>query len=300
MSFDIRTLKQFLKIAETRSMSRAADELLVTQPALSYSIRNLENLLGTRLFNRTSGGLIVTEAGERLEQHARAIVKAVEQAEADLRHLDREPSGPVSIGITIGLAGLLSIPILDEVRRRHPRIFLSIVEMPSGALLAMLKAGEIDLAVSYVSENSKLVVKDKLADHQYHLCGRRDEVERLGVRQVALRQICRLPLVMMSRRNGQRALIEAAVARESRELDVVAEIDSSSGLKRAMLAGYGFSVFPQAALQPELDQGLLSAIPIVEPEIWRPLYLSALPRALPSGGVRALREVVRTVIGTLG
>lgn len=296
MSFDIRHLRHFLRATETRSISRAAEDLCVTQPALSYSIRNLELSLGTRLFNRLPGGLELTETGVRFEIHARSILRAVEQARTDLMQLDSDPAGPVHLGITIGLAELLTIPTLELVRRKYPRLFLSITESPSGQLVEKLKIGEIDIALTFIAEAETLLKTERVANDQYFLCGRKDKIDAIGAQSIPAADLGKFPLVMMSQQNGQRTLVEAAAAKMAGSLDIVAEIDTTAGLKRAMLAGLAFSMFPLPSLFPEYQQGLIGALPVVEPEIRRPLFISMLPHSGQIGGVRAVGGVVRELV----
>ncbi|MGQ7791066.1 LysR family transcriptional regulator [Faunimonas sp. B44] len=299
MSFDLRQARHFLAACDSGSITRAADETCVTQPALSHSIRKLEESLGTKLFNRLPSGLELTESGRRFEVHARSIIRAVEQAQSDLRHLDNDPVGPINLGVTIGLAELVTIPMIERVRNRFPGITLSITESSSGQIVEKVKIGALDVALSFVSPTELLPRKEKLANDQYLLCGRRDRMEELGLKEIRVLDLVKLPMVMMGTHNGQRSLVESEIGRQGGKLNVVAEIDTTSGLKRAMLAGLAFSAFPLPSLYPELQRGIFAAIPIVEPIIRRPLYLLTLPHGLQFGSVRAVAGELRSLVAEI-
>lgn len=297
--FDLRHLKHFLKAAEYGSMSLAGEDLGLTQPTLSTSIRKLEEALGHTLFERTRNGLILTDMGRRFEAHARAILRSVEHAKTDLNETHGNPSGNVRVGIAIGLSELLSIEIIQRVKDCHPNINITIFEESSGQLVDMLKTSAVDLAVSFAENTLSTISQHLVAEDAYYLCGLPEQIEALGTDAFRVADLGSVPLVMMTQANGQRTLVENAARKAGVSLDIVAELNSSSGLKRAMKAGLGLSAFPAPSLYPELGKGELKAIPLVEPAIVRPLFLLSQQHGRHVPRIRAVRTVMVELIDAM-
>lgn len=300
MTISISALRQFVALAESGSMSRAAESLALTQPALSYSVRRLEESYGAKLLLKEGAQFILTDAGRLLRNHARKILRSIDRAVDDMSTSDRITTA-VSLGITSGLADILSMPLVEEASRLFPNVMLTVREAPSGPLLDSVAAGVIDLAICFVPKPMRNGASQKILEHDYHLCGDREAILDLRLAEISVREVCQHPLVMMDRRNGQRFLLEAEAARQGLSLNVVAEIDSSQSLRRAVIAGLGFSIFTKPSLRKELSAGMLLSVPIVEPRISRPLFISTGVGSEHRPWVAEIRrmafDVVRSVVG---
>jgi LysR family nitrogen assimilation transcriptional regulator len=151
---ELKQLRYFLTVAEHGGFSKAAVVLSIAQPVLSRQIRCLEEELGTELLYRNGRGIMVTEAGERLAQHARAIIGSEMQARADIDALCASPSGKLAIGLPPTAAPVLSAPLIARFRESHPRIKLRVQEGFNGHVLEWLSSGRVDVAVLYKRRNS--------------------------------------------------------------------------------------------------------------------------------------------------
>lgn len=142
-----RRLRHFLTTYELGSIGQAADRLLLTQPALSKSIRQLEDELGVRLFDRTTLGVVPTAYGEALAHHAKAIEAEIRRAEAQLASMRGKAEGRVAVGVGPAIAGRLMPLATMSLHRQHARIALSVTEGLVDTLIPLLRRGEIDVAV---------------------------------------------------------------------------------------------------------------------------------------------------------
>ncbi len=142
-----RRLRQFLAVYELGSIGQAADKLLLTQPALSKSLRSLEDELGVRLFDRTPVGVVPTVFGDTLAMHAKGIEAQLRQAEAAIGALRGKAKGHVVVGIGPSVAPNLMPLATLSLQRLHPAIELSVVEGLVDDLLPQLRRGQIDVAV---------------------------------------------------------------------------------------------------------------------------------------------------------
>ncbi|MBK1615823.1 LysR family transcriptional regulator [Rubrivivax gelatinosus] len=138
---DSRALALFLAVADTLSFRQAAQTLHMTQPPLSRAIRELEERLGLRLFERDTRGVALTEAGQLLLPHARAVARSLHEAQAALARVrERAAPAPLRLGVT----SAVELPVL---RRLQGRLALKLVSDTSPRLVRQLRAGRLDAAV---------------------------------------------------------------------------------------------------------------------------------------------------------
>jgi DNA-binding transcriptional LysR family regulator len=142
-----RRLKHFLTIYELGSIGQAAEKLLLTQPALSKSVRLLEDSLGVQLFERTTLGVVPTVFGKALALHAKAIEAQVRHAEAQIASLRGTAKGQVTVGIGPSIASAIMPIATLRIQERQLGIELSVTEGLVDDLIPALRRGEIDLAI---------------------------------------------------------------------------------------------------------------------------------------------------------
>jgi len=145
---ELRHLRYFVAIAEERNFTRAAERLWVTQPGLSSQIRRLEAELGVRLFERHTRGVELTEAGTLFLERARATLAAAELASAVGHDLGEGLLGAVRVGVSAGLPPPRASAIAYRFFQSRPRVELTVIEGPTGALLRALEDGRLDLVMA--------------------------------------------------------------------------------------------------------------------------------------------------------
>jgi DNA-binding transcriptional LysR family regulator len=144
-TLDIDVLKSVVAVADTGTITLAAPRVGRTPAALSMQIKKLEETLGHLLFDRTSGGMRLTAAGERLMPHARRLIDAERAALEEFRTPDLE--GEVTVGIIDDFAGVSLTSVLAAFAKSHPRVMVNVTMGPSAELAPKLDRGEVDLAV---------------------------------------------------------------------------------------------------------------------------------------------------------
>ena len=147
MSIDPRALQRFLAVCREGSIGGAARRLNVTQPAVSTTILQLEETLGTTLFSRSRTGIVLTSAGEALRRRARALETLLEQAEREVELVQSDAAGPLAIGGTPGALASLVPRAVSAIKELYPAFELQIVEHADDQLSEMLRSGQIELAV---------------------------------------------------------------------------------------------------------------------------------------------------------
>ncbi len=276
-------LRHFLLIAEHGTFTAAAVRAHLSQPALTASIRRLEEELDARLFDRGRTGARLTPAGSALLPHARAAVVAVDEGTRTVRSLETLEAGEVRVGGGATACTYLLPPVLSAFRRKHPKVALRLRELPEDLALDAFDRGELDL----------LVVGGKRGD-----LFRREEVLLVAAPGV---DAAALPFVTFPRGSATRTLLD----RHFPGADVVMEVSGISTVKGSVRAGLGVALMTRSAVATDLELGRLVVVPDPRTPIPRPLRLvhrgvdrlsaaaRQLRRMLLEGAPRAAKRVDR-------
>ncbi|MDR3532365.1 MAG: LysR substrate-binding domain-containing protein [Rhodopila sp.] len=291
---DSRRLLYFLRIAESGSFSQAAASLGVAQPALSHHVRQLEEYLGTTLLIRRARGVVVTEAGAKLMEHARVIVEGMERAEQELRSGAQQIVGAVNLGLASSIAASLAPRLLRDIRERHPGIVLHIIEGTSTALAEWVKADRLDLAV-----NLEGVAQDRAAhlfNEDLYFVGPPGSFAHLGCADIEFADVVTYPLVVPTRPHSMRRLIERTAAERGLSIRIALEIDGHESLKAVLTSGLGCSILSWAAIHVESAEGKISASRIVNPIMRRTVVLDTSPRGRSSRATMVVGDAIREAV----
>ncbi|RJF92707.1 LysR family transcriptional regulator [Noviherbaspirillum saxi] len=294
---DLRQLRYFIVLANQQHFGRAANVLHVAQPALTRQIQLLEEELGVQLFVRHARGATPTEEALFLLERASFLLRYAEQLKQDMMARQRDPRGPVAVGLSPGLALLLAVPLTRAVHRRMPDVRLRIVEGLAQSLQGMLLQGTVDLAVlNYPAQGTNLVTFPLLTE-DICLIGRPDD-KRMHAPKAKLKQFGGLPLVMTGvAKSGVRLELEVGAARAGVELNQMVEVETVEVAKRLVRDGVGLTVHFAAAVKEDLEAGRLNAIPIEGLHLRR-IIARASDRP-PSRATEEMIDILRTVIEEL-
>ncbi|MES2185218.1 MAG: LysR substrate-binding domain-containing protein [Pseudomonadota bacterium] len=245
---ELRQLRYFVRTVELGSMGRAALDMDLVQSALSQQISRLEGELATRLLQRTSKGVVPTEAGMAFFREAQLTLRHAEQAARAARHA--RLSGTVSVGLAPTTASVLALPFMGAMRERYPDVRLHMVESLSGHLTSMLNARQLDLAILFAPQAARRwSVTPLLEEKLFLIRGRRllPPAEQASTRAVRTAALAEVDLILPTGTHGLRSVIDAAFLRARATPRLVAEIDSLAMLMEAVDAGFGATVQPGAA-----------------------------------------------------
>lgn len=243
---ELRQLRYFVRIVELGSMSRAALDLDLVQSALSQQISRLEGELSTRLLQRSSKGVVPTEAGLAFLREAQLTLRHAEQAVRAAQQ--SRLSGTVSVGLAPTTAAVLGVPLMQAMHARYPDVRLHLVESMSGHLTGMLNARQLDLAVLFDTGGARRWSVLPLLEEKLYLMRSRAAGVAHQVSAISMAGLQDVPLILPTGTHGLRSTLDAACARSNIKLQLVAEVDSLSILMDAVCAGLGSTVQPWAAL----------------------------------------------------
>ena len=291
---DLRQLRYFVAIVQSGSISRAALQLNVAQPALSMHVRNMELDLATPLLFRTAAGVKPTEAGLILFRHAHTILEQLEAAQQDIRGSAAEPRGEVRLGLPSSVGQILAVPLILAVREHAPKMTLCVAEAMSGYVLDWLRQGRMDLAMTFRPVDDRGLASQPLLTEELLLFGPADAALPAGPLPFA--QCGALPLILPSSGQGLRALIDEAATARGCPVVPGFELDAYPGIKLLVERGLGYSLLPAHACQAEVAEGRLRAWPLAPP------LLSTVHLARPTDRPlsRAAQAVERLCVATMG
>ena len=297
---ELRQLRYFLGVCEAGSLLKASTRLHIAQPALGQQIAALEDELGVKLFARSTRGMALTPEGRTFAEHAKVVLTDADRAKASVRSAATDPQGQVVLGLPTTVALAATVPIVQACRERYPRIQLQVIEAYSGFLREWLQMGRLDLALLFGDESDPDLLKRVLLEEPLAL------VTPPGAsalpKTLRLRHLQNMELVLPGREHGLRRIIDAACAQQGIALNVVAEIDSLTSVKKAVAAGVGHTILSQSSVMEEVASGQLQAITINESSMRRRVVCATRitrPTTLASAAVIGLAtDLIRGMVGS--
>lgn len=245
---ELRQLRYFVRVLELGSISRAALDLELVQSALSQQISRLESELSTRLLQRTSKGVVATEAGMAFFREAQLTLRHADQAvrAAQLARL----TGAVSVGLAPTTSAVLGLPLMRAMRERYPDVRLHIVEGMSGHLTSMLNSRQLDLTILFDTQAARRWSVLPLVEEKLFLIQTKSKTTKASkaVTRTRMADLKDIPLILPTGTHGLRSALDAAFARAKFKPQLAAEIDSLAMTMAAVEAGLGSTVQPWAAL----------------------------------------------------
>jgi LysR family nitrogen assimilation transcriptional regulator len=294
---DLKQLEYFRHVAELGSFTRAASFLSVVQPALSRQVRQLEIELGQNLFERNGRGVVLTDAGTRLLEHARGILTQVGRARQELEDQRNGDSGHFTLGLPPTLGRSVTVPLVKAFDRRLPNAQLATVEGLSAYIVEWLNLGRIDCALVYNALGSATLDLQPLLDEQLFLIA---PLPARGARKarksVTLAELADYPLNIPSRPHAMRMSVESALAGVDVKIKVAHEIECIPAIIDLVRQGHGYAVLPLNAVKstPWSDEVLVK--PILAPILRTSLSIATSAQRPRSPLLRKAVDVVRDVV----
>lgn len=231
-------LKSFLVLAELGRMSKAAERLGRTQPALSAQLARLEDELGEALFFRTSKGLVLTEAGELFRRYVEVAATALADGQEAVRALSGLERGELTVGGGATVTTYLLPPALRRFHERYPQIRLRVREQGSQAIIDGVLAGELDLGIVTLPVRAdRLHVEPWLEDELLLIVPPGHRLERK--KTFRWRDLEGHSLVLFEPGTAVRALIDEHLAREGVTVSIVMELRSIDAIQQMVREGIG-------------------------------------------------------------
>ncbi len=296
---DLKQLEYFRHVAELGSFTRAAAFLSVVQPALSRQVRQLEAELGQNLFERNGRGVVLTDAGSRLLEHARGILTQIGRARQELEDQRNGDSGHVALGLPPSLGSSVTVPLVKAFEKLLPNARLATVEGLSAYILEWLSLGRVDCALVYNATASATVDVQPLLEDQLFLiaplkAGAFGQSARGN--SITLAQLADYPLIIPSRPHAVRMSVENALANVDRKIRVAHEIECIPAVIDLVRQGHGYGVLPMNALKSTPWAEQIAVKPIISPVLKTSLSIATSAQRPKGPLMRKAIEVIRDIV----
>ncbi len=267
-----RRLKVFHTVARLLSFTKAAEALHMTQPAVTFQVRQLEEYFNTRLFDRTHNKVNLTPAGERVSEFAERIFDLYSEMENSVRDITGEISGALTIGASTTIAEYMLPALLGEFKNRYPDINLRLKVSNSEGIVSMVEHNVIDLGVVESPVSNKNLIVEVCHDDQLVVVAapQHELVKRGG--KVKATDIARYPFVSREEGSGTRDVITQYLIDQNvnpNEMNFCLELGSPEAIKGAVEAGMGITIISRSIINKELKLNTLCELQL-DPPLSRP------------------------------
>lgn len=261
---ELRQLRYFVAVADERHFTRAARTQFVSQPALSQQIQALEREVGAPLFDRLGRHVELTAAGRVLLEHARRVLREVENARAALEDVRGGVRGDLTIAtIQTANVGFL-VDVIARFHQTHPGVMVRVREERSDAVASVLRAGGAQLGLAYVPlEDAEDLCWTELYTEELVLVVPADDPR--AATSMATGQVADVPLIVppggYCLRQGVNDVLSEAGARQN----VVAEIAAIEGICAAVRSRMGCAILPARYVIPRAQREGLGVVRLIDP-----------------------------------
>jgi len=276
INYDLQQLQAFIAVAQRTSFRAAAEDLCLSQSALSRRVENLEYQLGTKLLERTTRRVALTQTGQIFLERARSAMDDLERAFFSVRDLSLRQSARVCIACVPSVSYYFLPAILQQYVQKFPAIRLSVIADTAHLALQSVLTGRADFGIGFLGSQDveidfKAILREDfvLAVHQNHPFARKARISWDEV-QSAVQAGERL--INVSSQSGNRLLVDTTLARHGKRIAGSFEVSHVHGLLGLVEAGLGIAAVPRLAM-PILDGGNLVAVKLHKPRIYRTLGL---------------------------
>ncbi len=264
-------LKIFHTVAQVKSFTKAAEILNLTQPAITFQIKNLEEEFSTRFFNRDQNRITLTETGKILCRYAEKILSEYERANIEIAKVTGVLGGEIRIGVASLLGRYLLPKLIGMFKQEYPNIEIIMLVGDSAHLVQKIQEHTVDLII--VSEPysvKNFVVKPFIDDeivviiHPEHKWAMRDLIE--------VEDFLKEPFIAREPGSGLREVYKNFLSSRNiglKNLNVVMTLGSSEALKSAVESGIGYTIISNIAVKREIELGVLKQVPVKEMNLRR-------------------------------
>jgi len=273
---DLRQLEIFVKVAELKSFSKAAQALRLTQPTISEHIRTLEQELGVRLLDRLGRGAEATRAGQLLLSHATRMLQLQRETLQAMDSFQGRLAGDLHVAAST-IPGEYVLPaLIGRFKEKFPDIVISLLIGDSRAVVDWVIDGRAEVAVvgarlGHRGIEYRELMPDELVvvvpvAHPWH-----------GKKEIALVDLRAEPMLLREQGSGTRAAFESALAQAGQDLStfrIVGEMGSTQAIKQAVKAGVGVSVISRRAVDEDSRSGLVWCLKIRDLKVTRAFHIA--------------------------
>lgn len=272
---DDHKLKVFSIVAETKSFSRASEIIRLTQPAVSLQIQALEEMYGTKLFNRSGCIITLTKSGKMLYKYAKEINSLYSAAEKEIGEFTGLTKGVISIGASSTLGNYVLPAVVAEFKKKFPKVGIHLHVGNTKNVVEYLNAGNVDVGLVEGEVNKQKLVIEKLFTDElvlimppYHNLAKRSSV--------SVMTLAKEPLIFREEGSGTRQMIEKYFQKHGispQHIKISLIMGSTGAIKGAVEEGLGVSIVSKWAAKKEKQYGTIKTAAFKEDKLLRDFCL---------------------------
>jgi len=264
MDIDLELHRIFREVAKTGSITKAAEKLFVSQSAVSQAVKQLENRIGGKLFNRSVRGVSLTVEGKVLFSHIDDAISLIENAESKFKDMIELKTGSIRIGASDTICNLYLLPILERFNRTHPEILISVTNRTTDESIDLLKHAKTDIAfvnLPFETDDSLEVIPVKEINDCF-VVG--EKYSFLADREMKLKELQDYPILMLEQASNSRRLMDMFLKDKGVEISPVIELGSLSLLSSFAKIGLGIALTIKEEVEEQLNRNELYQLSFTE------------------------------------
>jgi DNA-binding transcriptional LysR family regulator len=297
MEINLNLLRTFLRVAEHSSFRDASQEVYRSQSAVSAQIKQLEQQVGTALFQRTTRRVQLTTAGELLLRAAQRGMGEVELGLREIRETVDLQSGRVSLSCAPTIAGTRLPPILAAFERHYPTVHVFVRELNPAELFESVRRAEADFGIGPVIQSTDLDIQTILNEEIYALVPRR--LSATEGKTITLQQLACMPVLLLNHATALRAILDDAARRCGVTLTPKYECTQVQTLVTMAVTGLGSVILPKSVIPRRLEK-TVQVLRIVSPTLTRQIGLITVRGRTLSPAASRLAELISELIQSDG
>lgn len=260
MNFTLHQLEVFGTVARLRSMTKAANELHMTQPAVSIQIKQLQEAVGIPLIEVIGRQIYLTEAGRHLHQMQQSVMGEIDSFNATISQLKGGLEGNLTISAASTAKYFLPY-LLGEFQQRYPQIQISLKVTNRDEVLGHLKDNEYDLAILTQVPDDPSIDVIPFLDNPLVICSAPDH-PLADESNISIQQLKNEAIIYREPGSGTRMVLERYLAENSIEVKPIMELGTNEAVKQAIMGGIGISLISKLSLQNELKLDKISILDV--------------------------------------
>lgn len=292
MNTNYESYKIFCSVAQNGSISKAAEKLLISQPAVTWHLKNLENQLGVTLFIRTKKGATLTDEGKILFEYVKKGIDSFTKGENVLTNLKNLDSGKIKIGASTTVSKHVLMPYLEKFHEHYPNIDIEIVNNLTENLLTELRNGDLDiLLLNLPTQKSKDLKIQQVLEVQDIFVGNKKYYD-LTKGNITLKDLNDYPLLFQKSPSNTRTYLDNFLKNNNIILTPKMEIVSYNLIMEFIKIGFGIGYATKEFIKDELSSKLLYEINVTPKVPKRAIGIVTLNKTVPNYSVKKLINIM--------
>lgn len=259
MNYTLNQLRIFLKVAQTRSITKAAEELHLTQPAVSIQLKKFQDQFELPLVEVINKKLFVTDFGKEVAEAAERILTEAHAINYMMHAHKGQLTGKLKLSV-VSTGKYIAPFFIADFMKQHPGVELLMDVTNKAQVIAHLEMNEVDFSLVSVLPENLSIEKVELMQNKLFVVGNLDE--RFSRKEYDKKLFETIPLIYREQGSGTRHVMEKFIKRNNLPVKKKMELTSNEAVKQAVIAGLGYSIMPLIGIKNELENGQLQIIPV--------------------------------------